>query len=64
VFTRYHDPEIFVQTLDGIDRSNHIVATYFMDDELPGEEFLDHFALIQSIVIEGSTGGGNRRGPA
>ena len=56
MFTRYHDPEIFVQTLDGIDRSNHIVATYFMDDELPGEEFLDHFALIQSIVIEGSTG--------
>ena len=56
MFTRYHDPEIFVQTLDGIDRSNHIVATYFMDDELPGEEFMDHFALIQSLAIEGSTG--------
>jgi len=56
VFTRYHDPEIFVQTLDGIDRSNHIVATYLMDDELPGEEFMDHFALIQSVAIEGSTG--------
>jgi len=56
VYTRYHDPEIFVQTLDGIDRSNQIVATYFMDDELPGEEFIDHFALIQSVTIEGSTG--------
>ena len=56
MYTRYHDPEIFVQTLDGIDRSNHIVATYLMDDELPGEEFMDHFALIQSVAVEGSTG--------
>ena len=40
MFKRYYDPEIFVQTLDGIDRSNHIVATYFMDDELPGEDFV------------------------
>jgi ribulose 1,5-bisphosphate carboxylase large subunit-like protein len=56
MFARYHDPEIFVQTLDGVDRSNHIVATYFMDDELPGEEFIDHFALIQSVAVQGSTG--------
>ena len=27
-----------------------------MDDELPGEEFVDHFALIQAMAIEGSTG--------
>jgi 2,3-diketo-5-methylthiopentyl-1-phosphate enolase len=56
MFTRYYDPDIFVHCLDGIDRSNHIVATYFMDDELPGEEFLDHFALIQAMALEGSTG--------
>ncbi len=53
---RYYDPEIFTHTLDGIDRDNHIVATYFMDDELPGEDFVDHFALIQSMTVEGSTG--------
>ena len=56
MFQRFYDPEIFVQTLDGIDRSNHIVATYSMDDELPGEDFIDHFALIQAMAIEGSTG--------
>jgi len=54
--TRYYNPEIFVQTFEGIDRSNHIVATYFMDDELPGEDFVDHFALIQAMALEGSTG--------
>jgi len=56
MYTRYYDPEIFVQTFDGIDRTNHIVATYYMDDALPGEDFIDHFALIQSMALEGSTG--------
>ncbi len=56
MYTRYYDPEIFVQTFDGIDRANHIVATYFMDDVLPGEDFIDHFSLIQAMALEGSTG--------
>jgi 2,3-diketo-5-methylthiopentyl-1-phosphate enolase len=56
VYTRYYNPEIFIQSLDGIDRKNHIVATYYMDDGLPGEDFIDYFALIQSMAIEGSTG--------
>jgi 2,3-diketo-5-methylthiopentyl-1-phosphate enolase len=56
MYTRYYQPEIFVHSLDGIDRANHIVATYFMDDELPGEKFVEHFSLIQSMALEGSTG--------
>jgi 2,3-diketo-5-methylthiopentyl-1-phosphate enolase len=56
MYTRYYQPEIFLHTFDGIDRTNHIVATYFMDDVLPGETFVDHFALIQSMTLEGSTG--------
>jgi 2,3-diketo-5-methylthiopentyl-1-phosphate enolase len=47
---------VFEHTFDGIDRSSHIVATYFMDDALPGEEFVEYFSLIQSMVLEGSTG--------
>jgi 2,3-diketo-5-methylthiopentyl-1-phosphate enolase len=56
MYTRYYEPEIFVQTLDGIDRTNHIVATYHMEDELVGEDFIDYFSLIQSMILEGSTG--------
>ena len=56
MFERYYDPEIFIQTLDGIDRKNHIVATYYMKDSLPGEDFIDHFALVQAMALEGSTG--------
>ena len=56
MFERYYDPEIFVQTFDGIDRDKYIVATYYMDDTLQGENFIDHFALIQAMALEGSTG--------
>ncbi len=56
MYSRYYEPEIFVQTLDGIDRANHIVATYFMEDTLAGEDFIDYFSLIQSMILEGSTG--------
>ena len=56
MYTRYYDPEIFINCFEGIDRTNHIVATYFMEDELPGEDFIDHFSLIQSMAVEGSTG--------
>jgi len=53
---RYYDPEIFLQTLDGIDLDNHVVASYYLRDRLEGQKFLDHFALIQAMGLEGSTG--------
>lgn len=53
---RYYDPEIFHQTLDGIDLDNHIIASYYLKDRLEGEKFLDHLALIQAMGLEGSTG--------
>jgi len=56
MYTRYYDPEIFVQSFDGIDRNKYVVATYYMDDRLPGEDFIDHFALVQAMALEGSTG--------
>ncbi|MFH0795595.1 MAG: RuBisCO large subunit C-terminal-like domain-containing protein [Candidatus Omnitrophota bacterium] len=56
MYERYYNPEIFVQTFDGIDRDNYVVATYYMDDVLPGEDFIDHFTLIQAMALEGSTG--------
>jgi len=53
---RYHMPEVFLNTLDGIDQKRHIVATYHLKDRLEGEDFIDHFLLLQSIALEGSTG--------
>jgi 2,3-diketo-5-methylthiopentyl-1-phosphate enolase len=53
---RVHDPIIFQNALDGIDLKNHIVATYYISDRLPGVEFIDHYKLIEAMAIEGSTG--------
>ncbi len=53
---RYYDSEIFHQMLDGIDLDNHVIASYYLKDRLEGEKFLDHFALVQSMALEGSTG--------
>jgi len=52
----YYDFEIFHQTLDGVDLDNHVIASYYMRDRLEGVRSLDHFALVQSMGLEGSTG--------
>ncbi len=51
-----YDPQLFNHIPEGIDGKRHIVATYYVDDALPGEDFIDHLALVQQIIIEGSTG--------
>jgi len=56
MYTRYYDPEIFHNMLDGIDLDTHVVASYYMSDRLEGADFLDHFALVQAMGLEGSTG--------
>lgn len=56
MYTRYYAPEIFHQMLDGIDADNHVIASYFIKDRIEGADFLDHFSLVQSMGLEGSTG--------
>jgi 2,3-diketo-5-methylthiopentyl-1-phosphate enolase len=53
---RYYDPLVFNHMLDGIDREKYVIATYYVEDTVPGIDFLDHFKLLQSIIVEGSTG--------
>jgi 2,3-diketo-5-methylthiopentyl-1-phosphate enolase len=53
---QFYDQDIFHNMLDGIDLDDHIVASYYLKDRLEGEKFLDHFALVQSMGFEGSTG--------
>jgi len=51
-----YDPILFNNSLDGVDRTNHIIATYYVEDTIPGEDFLDHFDLLKEMILEGSTG--------
>ncbi|MCC7354200.1 MAG: ribulose 1,5-bisphosphate carboxylase [Anaerolineae bacterium] len=52
---RLYDPTIFIQSLDSIDRDKFIIATYYIEDA-PESDFIDHFAQLQRLVLEGSTG--------
>ncbi len=52
----YYDPIMFNQTLDGVDLKRHIIGTYYLEDPVPGEDPIDHFSLVQSLAMEGSTG--------
>lgn len=51
-----YDPLVFNHMLDGIDRSKYLVGTYYTEDTVPDIDFLDHLKLLQSMIIEGSTG--------
>jgi hypothetical protein len=42
--------------LHGIDSRRYLIATYCVEDTVPDVGFLDHFALIQQMILEGSTG--------
>ncbi|MBI4166679.1 MAG: ribulose 1,5-bisphosphate carboxylase [Acidobacteria bacterium] len=60
MYKRFYDPDVFMHNLDSVDRKHNIIATYSLDDEIPGWDFIDHFALIKEIIIEGSTGSWER----
>ena len=53
---RYYDPLVFNHMLDGVDRRKYLIATYYVKDTVHGVDFLDHFKLLQGIIVEGSTG--------
>jgi len=50
----YHNPEILVQTFDGVVRDGYVVATHCTDDCLPSEHSIDYSALMQSMALKGS----------
>ena len=52
-----YDEELFNCTVESIQQDEYIVATCYYEDSLAGEEFLDHFDIIQKSLIESSTGG-------
>jgi 2,3-diketo-5-methylthiopentyl-1-phosphate enolase len=51
-----YDPLLFNHIPEGVGNKRHLIATYYIEDALPGEDFIDHLKLIQEIIIEGSTG--------
>lgn len=41
---------------ESVDRDKHIIATYYIEDSQPDVDIIDHLDLIQTMVLQGSTG--------
>jgi 2,3-diketo-5-methylthiopentyl-1-phosphate enolase len=52
---RIFDPEMFDFQWESINHDRYIVATYFIQDTLEGEDWIEHLGQVQRMALEGST---------
>ncbi len=49
------DPQMFNYTWESVDHDRYVVGTYYIEDVVEDSDFIDHFAQIQRLALEGST---------
>ena len=49
------DPQMFNYTWESIDHDRYVVGTYYIEDIVEDSDFIDHFAQVQRLALEGST---------
>jgi 2,3-diketo-5-methylthiopentyl-1-phosphate enolase len=54
--SKLYDENIFQFTGESVVDDRHVIATYYLEDSIPGETFIDHLQMVASIALEGSTG--------
>ena len=54
--SKLYDENIFQFTGESVVDDRYVIATYYLEDSVPGETFIDHLQLVGSIALEGSTG--------
>ncbi len=52
---RIFDPDMFDFQWESIDHNRYIVATYFIEDTLPDQDWIEHLGQVQRMALEGST---------
>lgn len=52
---RIFDPDMFDFQWESINHDRYIVATYFIQDTLEGEDWIEHLGQVQRMALEGST---------
>jgi 2,3-diketo-5-methylthiopentyl-1-phosphate enolase len=52
---RIFDPDMFDFQWESIDHNRYIVGTYFIEDTLPDQDWIDHLGNVQRMALEGST---------
>ncbi len=54
--SKLYDENIFEFTGESVDGGSYVIGTYYLEDTVPGENFIDHLQLVKSVALEGSTG--------
>ncbi len=52
---RIFDPDMFDFQWESIDHDRYIVGTYYIEDTLPDQEWIEHLGQVQRMALEGST---------
>ncbi|MCG2788739.1 MAG: hypothetical protein L6405_02160 [Actinomycetia bacterium] len=51
-----NDPVIFNNELESLDLEKYFIVTFYFENSRESGEFIDHLAMIQRVVLLGSTG--------
>jgi 2,3-diketo-5-methylthiopentyl-1-phosphate enolase len=52
---RIFDPDMFDFQWESIDHDRYIVGTYYIEDTLPDQDWIEHLGQVQRMALEGST---------
>lgn len=52
---RLFDPDMFNFMLESVNHDRYIVATYYMEDTLEDQNWIEHLHQVQRMALEGST---------
>ncbi len=50
-----YDPHMFNYMWESLDQDRFVVGTYYIEDTMENEDFIDHLAQVQRLALEGST---------
>ncbi len=52
---RIFDPDMFDFQWESVNLDRYIVGTYYLEDTLPDQEWIEHLGQVQRMALEGST---------
>jgi ribulose 1,5-bisphosphate carboxylase large subunit-like protein len=50
-----YDPNMFNYMWESLDQDRFVVGTYYIEDNKPDWDFIDHLGQVQRLALEGST---------
>lgn len=52
---RLFDPDMFDFMWESVDHDRYVVGTYYIEDTLPDQDWIEHLLQVQRMALEGST---------